>query len=218
MGSCALGSATIPARLLLGGADAEATDDLCAVASAAGYCVVGKAESQRDIVEIAINVACDLIVSDVGGWSDADVLSIGEEVKIAVGLPLLVICESLEHETYRSARAAGIDGVLIKPVSPEQLVASVEHVLGASSNATGRSGTYVLPTESLDESGIEDLSAREREVFALLARGYRTSEIGRELFISAHTVRKHAKLIFRKLGVHSQIELMRRHFGRVAAR
>ena len=129
-----------------------------------------------------------------------------------------MICESLDHETYRSARAAGIDGVLIKPVNPEQLVASVEHVVGASANATGRSGTFVLATESLDESGIDELSAREREVFALLARGYRTSEIGRELFISAHTVRKHAKLIFRKLGVHSQIELMRRHFGRVGAR
>jgi DNA-binding NarL/FixJ family response regulator len=217
MGSCALGSVAIPARLLLGGADGEATDDLVAVASAAGYCVVGKAESQRDIVEIAINIACDVIVSDVTGWSDADVMSIGEEVKIAVGLPLLVICESLDHETYRSARAAGIDGVLIKPVSPAQLIASVEHVVGASASS-GRSGTYVVATESLDESGIDDLSAREREVFALLARGYRTSEIGRDLFISAHTVRKHAKLIFRKLGVHSQIELMRRHFGRVGAR
>jgi DNA-binding CsgD family transcriptional regulator len=65
-----------------------------------------------------------------------------------------------------------------------------------------------------ETGGVATLSAREREVFDLLARGHRPNEIGRALFISAHTVRKHVKLIFRKLGVHSQIELMRRYFTR----
>lgn len=218
MGSGALDPASIPARILLGGSDPGAADELLTLASAAGYCVVGKAESQRDVVEIAINLACDVIVADVSCWEDADVMAVGEEVKIAVGLPLLIVCEPLDRNTYRQARAAGIDAVLVKPVTAEQLVAAVEFVVGACASATGRSGTYALGTELLDQSGVEELSAREREVFTLLARGYRTGEIGRELFISAHTVRKHAKLIFRKLGVHSQIELMRRHFGRVGPR
>lgn len=218
MGSGALDVASMAARILLGSSSPGAAEELLAVASVAGYCVVGRAESQRDIVEAAISVACDVIVIDVSSWTDADVVAIGDEVKIAVGLPLLVVCEQLDRETYRQARAAGVDGVLVKPLTPAQLFASVEFVVGACANATGRSGTFALASAAVDPGGVEDLSAREREVFVLLARGYRTSEIGRELFISAHTVRKHAKLIFRKLGVHSQIELMRLHFERVGPR
>lgn len=70
---------------------------------------------------------------------------------------------------------------------------------------TGRSGTYQL--------GTSQLSAREQEVFGLLVQGFRIADISGRLFISPHTVRKHTKAIFRKLGVHSQIELMREHGG-----
>jgi DNA-binding NarL/FixJ family response regulator len=81
--------------------------------------------------------------------------------------------------------------------------------------STSRSGTFAIDAENQPLLG--ELSAREREVFELLAFGYRAAEIARDLFISQHTVRKHSKTIFRKLQVHSQIELMRRH-GRSAAR
>jgi pimeloyl-ACP methyl ester carboxylesterase/DNA-binding CsgD family transcriptional regulator len=48
------------------------------------------------------------------------------------------------------------------------------------------------------------LSAREREILNLLARGLTNLDIGRELFISEKTVRNHVTSIFEKLGVHSR--------------
>jgi len=48
------------------------------------------------------------------------------------------------------------------------------------------------------------LSAREREILNLLARGSTNLDIGRELFISEKTVRNHVTRIFEKLGVHSR--------------
>jgi pimeloyl-ACP methyl ester carboxylesterase/DNA-binding CsgD family transcriptional regulator len=48
------------------------------------------------------------------------------------------------------------------------------------------------------------LSAREREILNLLARGLTNLDIGRELFISEKTVRNHVTSIFDKLGVHSR--------------
>ena len=48
------------------------------------------------------------------------------------------------------------------------------------------------------------LSAREREIFSLLARGLTNLDIGRELFISEKTVRNHVTSIFEKLGVRSR--------------
>jgi DNA-binding CsgD family transcriptional regulator len=58
---------------------------------------------------------------------------------------------------------------------------------------------------TLDLSG---LSQRERDVVNALCRGLRLTDIARVLGISNHTARNHLKHVFRKLGVHSQVELL----------
>jgi DNA-binding NarL/FixJ family response regulator len=54
------------------------------------------------------------------------------------------------------------------------------------------------------------LSPREREVFDLLAEGYRVGQVAKMLFRSHHTVRNHLKAIFEKLDVRSQEDLVRK--------
>lgn len=54
----------------------------------------------------------------------------------------------------------------------------------------------------------DSLTRRERDVLALLLDGRRVSSIARALYLSEHTVRNHLKAIFRKLGAHSQSELL----------
>ena len=52
------------------------------------------------------------------------------------------------------------------------------------------------------------LSQREVDVFMLLARGYTSSRIQKELYIAAGTVNYHTRNIYAKLGVHSKQELI----------
>jgi DNA-binding NarL/FixJ family response regulator len=54
----------------------------------------------------------------------------------------------------------------------------------------------------------ERLSRREREILRAVSSGQRVASIARLLAISPHTVRNHLKAIFRKVGVHSQVELL----------
>lgn len=56
--------------------------------------------------------------------------------------------------------------------------------------------------------GLDELTDREREVFWLAAKGARKEEIGAALYISPATARTHLQRLYRKLGVHSQAELM----------
>jgi DNA-binding CsgD family transcriptional regulator len=56
---------------------------------------------------------------------------------------------------------------------------------------------------------VKSLSAREREVFELLARAFSQVEIAEQLAISTNTVKSHAKAINRKLGCRSPRELRR---------
>jgi DNA-binding CsgD family transcriptional regulator len=55
---------------------------------------------------------------------------------------------------------------------------------------------------------IDTLTKREKDVLQLLLDGRRVSSIARTLYLSPQTVRNHLKAIFRKLGAHSQAELL----------
>jgi DNA-binding CsgD family transcriptional regulator len=60
----------------------------------------------------------------------------------------------------------------------------------------------------LSFDGIDRLSPRELDVVGLLLEGHRVVSIAAELGVSEHTIRNHLKSIFRKLGIHSQAELV----------
>ena len=75
--------------------------------------------------------------------------------------------------------------------------------LGVSTGTPG-GGNVALAFE-----GMERLSPRELDVVRLLLEGHRVVSIATELGVSEHTVRNHLKSIFRKLGLHSQAELVR---------
>ena len=56
-------------------------------------------------------------------------------------------------------------------------------------------------------------SHRELEVTRLIARGFKTSQIAAELFLSPHTVRDHVKAVFEKVEVSSRGELVAKVFA-----
>ena len=61
-----------------------------------------------------------------------------------------------------------------------------------------------VPQSTVAASGIDELSAREREVLRLVADGLSDAEIGARLVLSPHTVHRHVANIRRKLGLHSR--------------
>jgi DNA-binding CsgD family transcriptional regulator/tetratricopeptide (TPR) repeat protein len=78
------------------------------------------------------------------------------------------------------------------------------------------------PAERLSGDGdiVDDrgLSARERDVLALLARGYTNGQIGKELYISTKTASVHVSNILRKLGVTNRVEAAAAHARRPSLR
>jgi len=64
------------------------------------------------------------------------------------------------------------------------------------------------PAQTVTQKIEERLSQREREILRAVSSGQRVASIASLLGISPHTVRNHLKAIFRKVGVHSQVELL----------
>lgn len=75
--------------------------------------------------------------------------------------------------------------------------------------AVARGAPLAAAAASSSAPQLELLSARERQVFALLVRGHGNAAIGRILGISAKIVDTHRSKIFRKIGVHAIVDLVR---------
>ena len=61
------------------------------------------------------------------------------------------------------------------------------------------------PERQADGPGLDDLTRRERDVLALICRGYDDKRIARALDVSGNTVRNHVARIYAKIGVNRRI-------------
>jgi two-component system nitrate/nitrite response regulator NarL len=141
------------------------------------------------------------------------------------GARILMLTVSENEEDLAAAMLAGADGYLLKTVETEQLCDSIEKVLmGECVISPDMMTKFVaafrskapVPKEadvmqvaavSVEESAVESLSAREREILGLIARGDSNKLIARELDIAETTVKVHVQHIFRKLGVSSRVQV-----------
>lgn len=141
------------------------------------------------------------------------------------GARILMLTVSENEEDLAAAMLAGADGYLLKTVETEQLCDSIEKVLmgecvispdmmtkfvtafrskvPAPKSAEGSQTAVALSVEA----GVESLSAREREILILIARGDSNKLIARELDIAETTVKVHVQHIFRKLNLTSRVQV-----------
>lgn len=99
--------------------------------------------------------------------------------------------------------AAGVDGIFLKSADPEEMQRGFTEIL-----AGGKFVAQEVAEKLEAEPDREELTAREREVLALIAAGHQNVAIGEKLFISPKTVEKHRASLMAKLGVNSVSALL----------
>jgi DNA-binding NarL/FixJ family response regulator len=110
---------------------------------------------------------------------------------------IVIFTGGAEAEDIRRARAAGVEGVLLKTMPVPDLINAIKEAAdGHQVLDRDLAGTLPAPNSGL---GATPLSDREKEVLALLSRGMSNKEIAAELFISRATVKSHIENILRKL-------------------
>jgi DNA-binding NarL/FixJ family response regulator len=124
---------------------------------------------------------------------------------------VLVFAMELDLKLVVDAISAGALGLILKSSSETTIRNAVETALGAG----GLEPKATLPRvfrqlldaqHRVSESPVNRLSLREREVLALLGRGWSNEAIGSALYVSPHTVRTHVQNILEKLAMHSRLE------------
>jgi len=124
---------------------------------------------------------------------------------------LMLTTYGLDEHVYEALKA-GAAGFLLKTESPQQLVDAVRVVAGGEAllapEITRRLIARVVssgrPNQPPPE--LEELTVREREVLALVARGRSNAEIAGALYISPGTVKTHVARILSKLGLRDRVQ------------
>ncbi|TDZ44561.1 response regulator transcription factor [Mycobacteroides franklinii] len=126
----------------------------------------------------------------------------------------VVVLTTFELDEYVfEAMRAGASGFLVKHSEPSELVRAVRVVAEGdallSPSVTRRLlAEYSTHAKQPAESGLDDLTDREREVMALVAEGLTNAEIGTRLFMSPATARTHVSRILTKLSARDRTQLV----------
>lgn len=125
---------------------------------------------------------------------------------------MLTVYEDSDH--IFNALVAGASGYLLKRMPREELLAALKDVdAGGSPMSSNIARKVVQSFQRIgsQKSNEEDLSPREREVLALLARGYLYKEIAEALQISVPTVNTYIRRIYEKLHVRSRSQAVAKY-------
>jgi DNA-binding NarL/FixJ family response regulator len=176
--------------------------------------VVGEAESVAEAVPLIKELDPEVVLLDVhlpDGGGEAVIAGVALE---RPGVKFLALSVSDAAEDVIGVIRAGARGYVTKTISGEELADAVRRVAEGDAVFSPRLAGFALDAFRAGErvqsdSELNELTAREREVLQLIARGYRYKEIAARLHLSIKTVESHVSSVLRKLQLSSRHELTR---------
>ena len=178
--------------------------------------VIGEAEDGVEAVEMITRLKPDVALMDIrmprlnGLEATRQIVSSGNgDVNTRV---LMLTTFELDEYVYESLRA-GASGFLLKDVPADQLVAGIQVVARGEALLAPTITRRLIeefaknqPVERATPKEVEELTAREMEVFKLIARGMSNAEVAAELIVSETTVKTHVARILMKLHLRDRVQ------------
>lgn len=174
--------------------------------------VVGEAGTAAEAVAVARETQPDVFVMDVGLPDRSGIVATADVCKESPSTRVLVLTVHDDVAYLRRAFEAGAAGYLLKEAADVELIQAVRQVASGRQYVHPVLGAALLapdaPAARPAGPGGE-LSEREAEVLALIARGLTNAEIASQLYVSVRTVETHRSHIHQKLNVRTRAELVR---------
>lgn len=175
--------------------------------------VVGEAATVAEAIPLIRELDPDVVLLDVhlpDGTGQAVIAAVAPE---RPGVKFLALSVSDAAEDVIAVIRAGARGYVTKTISGPELSEAVHRVAEGDAVFSPRLAGFVLDAfrggEMPGDPELDLLTAREREVLQLIARGYLYKEIAAQLHLSVKTIESHVSAVLRKLQLSSRHELTR---------
>ena len=192
-------------RLFLSGVQAELGRE---------FEVVGAASDVVEAIEGIRTTRPDVALLDVHMPEGGGVAVLEAIAATHPDIRFLALSVSDAPEDVIAVIRAGARGYVTKTIAPDDLVEAVRRIHEGDAVFSPRLAGFVLDAFAAEpRSGADPeldlLTAREREVLRLIARGYAYREVARRLHLSVKTVETHVSAVLRKLQLSNRHELTR---------
>lgn len=176
------------------------------------FVVIGEAENGKVALTLIEELAPDVILMDL----NMPVMSGLEAMKTLkekqVQTPIIILTTYNEDDLMVNGLALGAKSYLLKDTSRDHLIRTIESAIRGEALLQMDILEKVLAAKERSEQnpgkaanpGTSILTERETLILQLVARGYRSKEIGFDVGISERTVKAHLTNIYNKLGVDSR--------------
>ena len=183
--------------------------------------VVGQASDGDDALELVSSCQPDVVLMDMQMRGVDGIEATTRIADSGLATKVLVVSSTEDPSTVLRAVRAGASGYLLKDTDAAELQDAVRRIAGGEVVFPASLAGIVLTTLRGEEPDtfqpvatppkeVAGLSAREREVLALMAEGLSNQALAERLFVTVKTVEAHVSSIFTKLGIHPDDEVHRR--------
>jgi DNA-binding NarL/FixJ family response regulator len=193
-------------RVVIGEDDALYRAGLSRLLGEGGFDVVAEAADADDLLRKVAAHRPEVVVTDMRMPPDNTDDGLRAAIAIRMRFPNIAVVVLSQYVAQRPAlqligdRADGVGYLLKDRVADlDQFLDAVRRVAAGGSALDPQIISRLLMRNR--ETPLDDLSAREREVLALMAQGQSNPGIGERLFVTEHTVSKHVGAILRKLDI-----------------
>jgi DNA-binding NarL/FixJ family response regulator len=168
--------------------------------------ILGEASNGDEALDLSLTLMPDVLLLDISMPGAKPAHVVRELNKLEMHPRVLVLSAYDDLEYVLSMLSAGASGYMLKDEEPSTIA---QGVLSVSKGETWLSPDIAasLVQHSIRAAGLskqDELTARERDVLVLLAKGYPNEQIAETLFIAEGTVKNHVTHIYDKLGVSSR--------------
>lgn len=168
-------------------------------------------------LENLVTEKSEIVIMNIVGFSVNDAFDHIERLQVLKpGLKIIILAPNIEVRIIKKLFDKGVKSFLSRNTGAAEFLLSLNEVIADRVFITDetKNSLYNFICNLDDEnekkfSGVDELTAREKEVLDLICEGLRTKEIADKLFISTHTVESHRRNIMLKLDVRNSSMLVK---------
>jgi DNA-binding NarL/FixJ family response regulator len=176
------------------------------VASLDGMVVVGNATDGDEAIALALDLQPDVVLMDLNMPGRNGIEATRAIVSAAPHIAVLILTMHEDDESVFAAVQAGARGYLVKGARQAELLRAVRSVAEGGAVfgpaiARRMVDFFAVAAQASAAAAFPELTAREREILNLIARGHANGQIAEQLGLSTKTVRNNVSNIFTKIQV-----------------